>query len=210
MPPEPPHPPPLVLGILGGIASGKSAVARALAGPEGIVVDADALAREALESPEVVARLVAAYGPEVLDEHGAPRRPWLAERVFSDPEERRRLEGWIHGTVRARILSALADAEARGVRRVVLDVPLLLENDAQHGLVARCDRLIFVDSALEVRDRRAQERRGWAPGEVARRETAQLPLDVKRFRADHVIPNDGSLDELTAAVDALLAELATA
>lgn len=209
--PRPAHRrPPLVLGILGGIASGKSAVARALAGPEGVVVDADALAREALASPEVVARLVEAYGVEVLDPAGAPRRDWLAARVFDEPEERRRLEGWIHGTVRARILTALADAEARGVARVVLDVPLLLENDAQHGLVARCDRLIFVDSDREIRDRRAQERRGWAPGEVARRETAQLPLDVKKSRADHVIPNDGTLDELTVAVDALLAELAAA
>ena len=201
---------PLILGILGGIASGKSHVARALAGPEGLVLDADAMAREALASPEVVARLLEAYGPDVLDEGGAPRREWLAERVFSDPAERRRLEDWIHGIVRARILAGLADAEARGVTRVVLDVPLLLENDAQHGLVTRCDRLIFVDSDPEARDGRAQRRRGWAPGEVARREAAQLPLDEKRSRADVVIPNHGTLDDLTAAVDALLARLGEA
>lgn len=201
---------PLILGVLGGIASGKSHVARALAGPEGLVLDADAMAREALASPEVVARLLEAYGPEVLDERGSPRREWLAERVFSDPAERHRLEDWIHGIVRARILAGLADAEARGVARVVLDVPLLLENDAQHGLATRCDRLIFVDSDPEARDGRAQRRRGWAPGEVARREAAQLPLDEKRSRADVVIPNHGTLDELTAAVDALLARLGEA
>ena len=202
-----PSSPPLVLAVLGGIASGKSRVARLLAGPQGVVVDADALAREALESPAVVERLLAAYGPEALDPAGRPRRDWLAERVFRDAAERKRLEGWIHAIVRARILSALDDAAARGVRRVVLDVPLLLENDDQHGLTARCDRLVFVDSSPEERDRRAREQRGWAPGEVARREAAQLPLEWKRSRADRVIANDGTLEDLKAAVDAFLAEL---
>jgi len=203
----PPTSRPLVLAVLGGIASGKSLVARLLAGSRGVVVDADALAREALESPAVVEQLVAAYGPGVLDPAGRPRRAWLAERVFRHESERRRLEGWIHGIVRARILAALDDAAARGVPRVVLDVPLLLENDDQHGLTARCDRLVFVDSSLEQRDRRAREQRGWAPGEVARREAAQLPLERKRARADRVIANDGTPEDLKAAVDAFLAEL---
>lgn len=204
---QPPLPRSLVLGVLGGIASGKSAVARALAGPAGVVIDADRLAREELESEDVVARLLEAYGPEVLDAEGRPRRDWLAARVFAAPEERRRLEGWIHGNVRARIQAALADAEARGVPRIVLDVPLLLENDALHHLVSRCDALVFVDSSLEDRERRAQARRGWPLGEVARREASQLPLDRKRARADHVIANDGTLEDLDRAVQRVLAAL---
>lgn len=201
---------PVVFGVLGGIAAGKSAVSARLAGPEGLVVDADALAREALESPPVQARLRAAYGDDVVGPDGRTRRDLVAERVFGSTRERRRLEGWIHPVVRARILAALDDAEERGVERVVLDVPLLLENDAQHGLVARCHHLVFVDAPPQERERRAVEGRGWQPGEVARRETAQLDLRAKRDRADHVVENDGSLEQLNAAVDRILADVGLA
>ena len=201
------RPRPLVLGVLGGIGSGKSRVARELAGPGGVVVDADRLAGEVLDSPEVTARIREAWGRGALDADGRPDRTRLAERVFVSAGERARLEGWIHPRVRERILAALADAEARGVEIVVLDVPLLLENDPEHGLAGRCDRLVFVDAPAEERDRRAAAQRGWSPGEVARREAAQLPLEEKRSRADHVIANDGTLDDLAAAVAAVLADL---
>jgi dephospho-CoA kinase len=178
-----------VIGVLGGIASGKSRVAALLAGPGGEVLDADRLAREALTSPEGVARLREDFGPEVIGPDGAPDRAALAERVFSDPEARRRLEDWTHPVVRASIRERLAEARARGALRVVLDVPLLLENDARHGLTALCDHLVFVDTPLEERDRRAVRDRHWKPGEVARREAAQLSLEEKRARADAVIDN---------------------
>ena len=201
--PSPAPSTPVVLGVLGGIASGKSAVAARLAGPAGRVVSADALAHEALAAlaPQVEAEL----GPGLLDLQGRVDRAALARRVFDDAGARARLEGWIHPRVRARILAVLAEAEEQGVPRVVLDVPLLLENDAQHGLVARCHHLVFVDAPLPERDQRAVERRGWEPGEVQRREAAQLPLDTKRTRADFVVENAGSLEELDAAVDRVLA-----
>ena len=173
-------------------------------------MDGDELARAALNSPRVQDQLRGAWGDEMVDSEGRTRRDLVARRVFDDSRERARLEGWIHPRVRERILAALADAEAREVERVVLDVPLLLENEAQHGLTARCDHLVFVDSTLQERDRRAVEYRGWEPGEVARREAAQLPLDEKRRRADHVVTNDGTLDELNAAVERLLRELGLA
>jgi dephospho-CoA kinase len=195
---------PLVLGVLGGIASGKSAVARRLAGSEGVVLDADELARAALDEPSIRARVEAEFGlthgPEGFD------RAALAKLVFSSPGARARLEGWIHPRVRARILEALAEAEQRGTPRVVLDVPLLLENDPQHGLVSRCHHLVFVDAPARDRDRRAIESRGWEPGEVARREAAQLPLSTKRARADLSVENSGTLEELNAAVDRVLAQ----
>lgn len=203
--PTPPAPSaPVVLGVLGGIASGKSAVAARLAGPDGRVVSADALAHEALA--ELASQVEAELGPGLLDAEGRVDRAALAGRVFDDPEARARLEGWIHPRVRARILAVLAEAEEQGVPRVVLDVPLLLENDAQHGLVARCHHLVFVDAPPAERDRRAVERRGWQPGEVQRREATQLPLDTKRARADFVVENTGTLEELDAAVDRVLAE----
>ena len=188
---------------LGGVASGKSLVARLLAGAEGRVLCADALAREALESPAVVSRIREAFGEGVLDGSGRPDREALAALVFADPEARRRLEGWTHPAVRARILEGLAEARAAGIPLVVLDVPLLLENDAQHGLVSQCTALVFVDVSDAERDRRARDERRWKPGEVARREAAQLPLSEKRKRADFVIRNEGSEEQLERAVRAV-------
>jgi dephospho-CoA kinase len=189
-----------VIGVLGGIASGKSAVARMLAGERGVVIDADALAREALESAEVVARIRAELGPELIGEDGRPDREAVARRVFGSPEARKRLEGWIHPLVRERIRAGLAEARSAGRSPAVLDVPLLLENDAQHGLAGLCDFLVFVDADPALRERRAVERRSWKPGEVARRERTQMPLAEKRAKARYVIENDAGLDELAAAV----------
>lgn len=193
-----------VFGVLGGIASGKSAAAAALAGARGRVVSADDAAHEALQHPEVVARIVARHGREVLDADGHVDRAALAARVFEDPEARKELEGWIHPRVREMLFSAFEAAVRDGVPRLVLDVPLLLENAAQHGLLELCDTLVFVDASIEERDRRAVQDRGWEPGEVARRERAQLPLDAKRERADFILPNDHGHAELTLVVQELL------
>lgn len=199
-----PHPKPVVFGILGGIASGKSEVSRRLAGPDGLVMHADEVAHGVLEA--LASRVEADFGPGLLTESGSVDRKLLGERVFSDPEARSRLEGLIHPGVRERILEDLVRAEEQGIPRVALDVPLLLENDAHHGLVARCHHLVFVDAPAEEREQRAITRRGWAPGEVARREAAQFPLEDKRARADFVVDNSGTLAELHAAVDRVLVE----
>jgi len=201
---------PRILGVLGGIASGKSAAARLLAGPQGEVLSADALAHAALDSAEVRAKVRTRFGPAALLPDGRVNRAVLAQAVF-DPERgpalRAELESWIHPLVRDRILERLEAARVAGVPRVVLDVPLLLENDAQHGLAQLCDALVFVDVPDDERDRRAQRERGWAPGEVFRREATQLPLADKARRAHHVITNHRGLPELERAVQDLLARL---
>jgi len=199
--------PPFVIGILGGIASGKSWVARALAGAEGLVIDADAIAREVLESEAVRAELSQAFGPAVLRPDGTPDRAELARRVFSHPAERARLESFTHPRIRARIRTLLEGARARRIPRVVLDVPLLLENQAAHGLTEECHELLFVDSDAQARERRAAASRGWEPGEVARREAQQLPLEDKRARAHFVISNRGTLEELETQVLRYLAQI---
>jgi len=202
---------PLILGVLGGIASGKSAVARLLAGPDGIVLSADELAREALDTPAVLARVRARFGPTAIGPDGRADRTVLARAVF-DPEHgaglRAELESWTHPLVRDRIRERLSQARAAGTPRVVLDVPLLLENDAQHGLAQLCDVLVFVDAPAEERERRAQRERGWPRGEVARREAAQLALSEKKKRAHHVLQNDRSPGDLERSVAGLLARLA--
>ena len=201
-----------VIGILGGIASGKSEVARLLAAPRGAVIDADELARAVLCSPETIRWLGEEFGAEVLGAGGEPDREALSRRVFDDDRAREKLEGWIHPRVRERISASLNEARAAGRSPIVLDIPLLLENDARlllendarEGLAGECDFLVFVETDPEGRDRRAQERRGWPPGEVARRERLQLPLSRKRERARHVIENRAGLAELAARVHEVL------
>ena len=97
-----------------------------------------------------------------------------------------------NGSRTSKALYAVPFATDAGTPRVVLDVPLLLENDAQHGLAQLCDVLVFVDAPAEERERRAQRERGWPRGEVARREAAQLALSEKKKRAHHVLHNDRS------------------
>jgi len=206
-----PAPPPWVIGVLGGIASGKSEVARGLAGPDGVVVSADALAHEVLGDPEVRARVRERFGAGVFGPDGAVDRALLGARVFDPvggPEARRALESWTHPRIRARILARLEAARAEGRPRIVLDVPLLLENDAEHGFARACHLLVFVEVDPETRERRARERRGWPAGEVRRREAAQLPLDEKRALADFVIPNNGRLEDLEAALQAVSRRIA--
>jgi len=190
------------VGVLGGIASGKSLVARLLAGPAGWVVAADALAHEVLDTPAVRERVRALFGPEAVTPDGCVDRAVLARAVFAPdrgPALRAALECWTHPLVRDRIIERLSAASAGGVPRVVLDVPLLLERDAEHGLVGRCDALVFVDTHADERERRARRERGWPEGEVARREAAQMPLDEKRRRAHHVIENNHSHADLERA-----------
>jgi dephospho-CoA kinase len=206
MAPSAPVPPisrrssPTVIGILGGISSGKSEVARLLALPRGRVIDADRLAGEVLRAEETISWLRAEFGPGIFEAGGRLDRRALARVVFEEAGARESLEGWIHPRVRERISASLIEARAEGRSPIVLDIPLLLENETENRLAGECDFLVFVETDPEERDRRAQERRGWSAGEVARRERLQLPLKRKRERAHHVIENRSGLSELAARV----------
>lgn len=195
-----------VLGILGGIASGKSEVARLLAGPDGVVLDADRIAHVVLESPPLRAWLAERFGPELVAGEQVDRAA-LGAKVFAEPAARAELEAQVHPLVRTALRDGIEQARARGVPVVVLDVPLLLENETAHHLTDACDALVFVDADAKVREERARARRGWAPFELARREALQLPLEAKRARADFVLANNGDLSELRAAVERVRATL---
>lgn len=192
-----------MIGVLGGIASGKSEVARELAGNGGEIIDADRIAHDVLDTPELQEWIAGRFGPHCVRE-GRVDRAELAARVFAEPAARRDLEARVHPAVREHIAARLAAARRNRVPRIVLDVPLLLENDAQHGLTTHCDALVFVEADAKVREARAVLRRGWKPGELDRRESAQLPLALKRARADFVIDNDGDLANLRAHVARVL------
>ena len=195
---------PLVIGLLGGIAAGKSTVARLFAERGLQHVDADAHARAVAEEPGIV-REIARRWPSVVAAGTAGRqtvdRSALARIVFADPRQKGELEALLHPTIRARLLADVEAARARGTS-VLLDVPLLLEN----GMIDLCDHVVFVHAADAVRARRAAER-GWSSDELARREAAQAALADKAARASHRIDNDGDLDETRRQVEALLASL---
>ena len=183
-----------VIGLMGGIGSGKSLVARHLARLGCAVIDADALARDALARPEV-ARILARWWPEAAcPPDGRIDRRKVAERVFGvgGEEALHRLEALIHPHVHADRASLhrryAADPQ---VRAIVEDCPLLLEA----GLDKQCDAVIFVDAPRQVRLARLAVSRGWSDQDLALREKSQASLDRKAARADYIVVNDASEDE---------------
>jgi len=187
-----------VIGLLGGVGSGKSAVARLFAAHGCLPLDADAEARAVVELPEVRAALVARFGPGILDAAGHLDRSRLAALAFDDPLSTADLNAIVHPHVRARLNAALDEAGARG-QDVVLDVPLLLESP----LAARVDHWVFIEAPEAVREARAATR-GWPPGERARREARQAALAEKRARADAALENSGDIGDVERSVEALL------
>ncbi len=176
---------------MGGPGSGKSLVASIFAELGCRVIDADRLAREAIEDAEVKERLRDWWGTDVIDDDGRVNRKRVGEIVFADSRAKAQLEQLIHPRVhaeRAR-LRALATQDS-DVQAVVEDCPLLLEV----GLDRDCDVLIFVDAPLSLRQERVAAGRGWSAEELSRRDASQLPLDSKRDRADYILINDADPD----------------
>jgi len=166
----------IVIGLVGRIGAGKSTVARMFAALGAEVIDADAVAHEVLDEPDVRAAVVARFGGEVVDPAGRVARAALASRVFGPTPDHATaladLEAIVHPPVRTRIAARLAALRAAeevdGRRRVaVLDVPLLV----QSGWDAACDRLVVVACAEPVRQARLAAR-GWSPEQIASRDRA--------------------------------------
>jgi dephospho-CoA kinase len=187
-----------VIGLIGGIGSGKSTVADVWSELGCEVSHSDELVRLALEDPYVKARLIGWWGPRILAADGGIDRKAVAGIVFSDPTERLRLESITHPWIEERRRAAFADASA--ATAYVIDAPLLLEAGLERG----CDAVVFIDASQAVREARVAASRGWGPEELARREAAQLPLDQKRARADHVLHNEGDLASLRSEARRLL------
>jgi dephospho-CoA kinase len=178
---------PLVIGLAGGIGSGKSEVARLLSDLGAVVSDSDAEARQALQRVDVRSKLVEMWGREILDDEGQVDRAMVAGIVFSLPDARQKLEQIVHPIVHRARLRQLVRARRERAPALVIDAPLLFEA----GVDEECDLVVFVDAPLEARLARVRESRGWDEGELQRREAAQMDLREKRRRADEVIVNDG-------------------
>ncbi len=190
-----------VIGLAGGIASGKSTVAAELAALGAVVLDADRAAHQAINRPEVKQTLVERWGEAILDESGEVLRQAIAERVFSpslaDNQELEFLENLLHPLVRRQFESEMAQLTEQGVAAAVIDAPLLLDA----GWEDLCDFIVFVESSEQDRVQRAGPR-NWSHSEISRREAAQMPIDEKRSRATHVIRNLGSRGDLKGEVQA--------
>ncbi len=191
-----------VIGVVGGIGSGKSRVASLLEEAGCVVSDADALARAALQDSMVRDTIVSWWGDGILEEDGSVSRAAVADRVFADASELERLEQLLHPLVEA-ARKAEFDAAPETTTALVIDAPLLLEV----GLDRECDAIVFVECPLELRLERVASSRGWDAAELERRETLQMPLDEKRSRAHHVVLNHGRVEDLREQVEALLATL---
>ncbi len=189
---------PLVIGLLGGVASGKSTVAKLFAEQGFVPIDADQHARRVVKDPHVRAALRSRFGPGIFQADGSLDRAALAAVVFSAPEAKRDLEAITHPAVRQGITKQLDAALTKGCP-VLLDVPLLLEG----GLIELCSFCVYVDTPVSQRLAQAA-RRGWDEEELRRREANQSPLAVKRSAAKYTIDNSGSLQRTRDQVDALL------
>jgi dephospho-CoA kinase len=188
----------VLVGLTGGIGSGKSVVAARLAELGAVVIDSDRLAREVVApGTEGLAEVVAAFGPAVRGPDGGLDRPALGRLVFGDEAARRRLEAIIHPRVRARAAELVA-AQPPGTV-VVNDVPLLVET----GIASTFDVVVVVLADEATRVRRLVESRGMSESEARSRIAAQATDEQRRAVADVVLTNDGTLAELRAAVDDL-------
>jgi dephospho-CoA kinase len=202
-----------VIGLTGGIGTGKSTVARLLAEAGAVIVDADAIVHE-LQAPgsPVLAEIAAAFGADVIDASGALDRARLADRVFRDPAQRQRLNAIMHPRVGVEMARRGAAARSAGAPLIVLDIPLLFETRPRDrdGTRGGTDATLLVYAPRAVQIERTVARDGCTREEAERRVAAQMPIDEKRALADYVIDNGGSLADTARQVRELVAKLAGA
>jgi dephospho-CoA kinase len=188
-----------VLGLTGGIGSGKSVVAQMFAQLGAEVIDADQLAREVVEPGQPALQEIAAtFGPHVLLPDGRLDRPKLAGIIFADSAERARLDAITHPRIRDRMEEQIK-ARLSGSGVLIVDIPLLYENDRTNAV----EKIIVVWVDQQTQLQRIRQRDGLSVEAARQRIAAQMPLDAKRARADHVVDNSVSLEDTRRQVEAI-------
>lgn len=187
-----------LIGLTGGIGSGKSTVSRRFASHGAIIVDADAVAREVVEpGTPALSAIVSAFGPAILHTDDSLNRAALGDIVFNDPDALQVLNSIVHPAVRSRTQELISEAPAGSI--VIYDVPLLVETENSYDF----DAIIVTTAPEHVRVERLMENRGMLESEARARIESQAP-EADRLRiAHHVIDTSGSLDETYQQVDAL-------
>ena len=195
----------LIVGLTGGVASGKTAVSRVLREEGAYIIDADQIARE-LVQPHKPAwnEIIRAFGKEILQEDGSIHRKKLADKIFTDPEQRKVLNQILHPRIKEEI-----DRKAKEIGQkdpkaiVVIDAPLLVELGMHHKM----DRLIVVTSTQTQQMERLKKRDGRSPEEALKLFSSQMLVEEKEKLADFVIRNEGSLEEMKKKAKGVFKEL---
>lgn len=186
-----------VIGILGGMYSGKSTVAAELAKLGCAVIDGDSISHQLLEEKDVLKKIVRVFGKEILDGKGKISRSALANRVFGDPAKLETLTGILHPLIMARVEQLIAQCGPQpAVRAIVLDIPLLVEI----GWEKRCDHIIFVDCVPPLRLERAKKTGVFEADHLKIRENLQISLDKKKRIADNIVDNNSDLSGLSKQI----------
>jgi dephospho-CoA kinase len=185
----------MIIGLTGGIGSGKTTVAALLAQKGAFVIDTDLIAREVVEPGAVLDAIQLEFGVGVIRPDGGLDRPALARIIFTDDAKRARLNELTHPEILKRVLSIIATQPPGAM--VVVVVPLLFES----GFERSCDQVLVVLAAPELRRQRLQERDGISGTDVESRMRAQLPDTEHERRAGIIIRNDGNLTALGREVD---------
>ncbi|SDD39979.1 dephospho-CoA kinase [Terribacillus halophilus] len=190
----------IVIGLTGGIASGKSTVSALFKEYDIPVVDADVVAREVVEPGEpALAAIVDAFGAEILLPDGTLDRPKLGSIIFRDSGKREALNGIVHPVVREK-MTAARDRLKPGHPAVVLDIPLLFEGDQLHLV----DKVVVVSVDFDVQLERLMHRNNLTEQAALDRIASQMPLADKAAKADAVIDNNGSIDDTKEQLKQLL------
>ncbi len=193
-----------LIGVVGGIGSGKSQVARILADLGAAWLSADELAHEAYKAESIKAAIQSVWGRQVFGPDGEVDRQALAQRVFARRSDLRRLEMLIHPWIAHRREQIVASLDARDdIKAFVADSPLLFEAN----LDTECDFILFVDCRSQIRAARLEASRGWNKQEMLRRESHQLPLDFRRDRADYIVDNNSDVDALARNVNRVFSRI---
>jgi dephospho-CoA kinase len=197
----------LLVGLTGNIGSGKSTVDQLLSERGATIIDADVLARRAVElGTSAYASIVERWGTSILAADGLIDRGALRRIVFSEPLELEQLNAIVHPEVERMRAALVEQARARGDRLVVCDIPLLFERKMTDGF----DRIVLVDAPRPVRLERLVRERGLRETEAMDMIVAQMPAELKRARADFVIDNVGTLTQLDQRVTEVWAALLAA
>ncbi|HEU5139602.1 MAG TPA: dephospho-CoA kinase [Bacillales bacterium] len=179
----------MVIGLTGGIASGKSTVSRIIQDAGYALIDADVYAREVVEpGEEAYNKIIAHFGEGILHGDGTLDRKKLGAIIFNDEQERSVLNGIVHPAVREKMNDQKAAYRVEGRQAVVLDIPLLFESK----LTGTVDRILLVDVNEDVQVNRLMERDGSTKEEALSRIRSQIPLAEKRPHADAIIDNNGT------------------
>jgi dephospho-CoA kinase len=193
-----------LVGLTGGIASGKSTVAKILESLGAAIVNADTLSREVVEpGREAWKEIVGTFGAEVLQPDQSLDRQKLRTIIFNNPNARRKLESIIHPRVRALAEQRIREHTAAGYGVIVYEVPLLFEGNLHEWLRP----VILVGCDVDTQLQRLQQRDGLDRTQAQKHIDAQMSLAEKRRLADYVIENNGSLDELKRQVEAVLEKI---